>query len=138
MSRNTKFRVRSKRDGSLLGYEWLNEFGRWMVEDITTSKVFPGTATYDSVTIREQYTGLKDKNGVEIYEGDVLQSRYRNKRGNELWRVTWDSKATIQCGFQCVARNGIANPLNYAFSISRELEVIGNIYENQELLEAKS
>jgi YopX protein. len=74
-----------------------------------------------------QFTGLTDKNGKEIYEGDVL------KRYGEIAVVEWNND---QCGFM---------PLNnYNHCCGREgdwsgdggdIEVVGNIYENPELLD---
>ncbi|MCL4431889.1 MAG: YopX family protein [Epsilonproteobacteria bacterium] len=68
-----------------------------------------------------QYTGLKDKNGIEIYEGDILRDY-----DNELIGVV-----SFQDGAFIVSwENEFCN----TFEWSSE-SVIGNIYENPELLE---
>lgn len=67
-----------------------------------------------------QYTGLKDKNGVEIYEGDIVKGNYLRGIGE----IKWNDKF---CKFDISHRMNI--------SPSDEFEVIGNIYENPELLE---
>lgn len=64
-----------------------------------------------------QYTGLKDINGKEIYEGDVI----KDSRGN-IGKV------------EVLEENGY---LGYDLHLSKE-EIIGNIYENSELLEKKN
>jgi uncharacterized phage protein (TIGR01671 family) len=66
-----------------------------------------------------QYTGLLDKNGKEIYEGDIL--KFNTKGGNEMvYQVKWKGK-----GFK---------PTRMSEDNQEEIEIIGNIYENPELL----
>lgn len=66
-----------------------------------------------------QSTGLKDSNGVEIFEGDLVQDY------EEVQQVVWDD---VKAGF--VLRGG-RDPI---LSHPHELLVIGNIYEYPELL----
>lgn len=74
-----------------------------------------------------QYTVLKDKNGREIYEGDVLDIGLRNQDGKPV--IAPVSYEKYAAGY--VLDNGIWQRL------TEDCEVIGNIFENPELLEGK-
>jgi len=69
--REVKFRVRDK-DGKIVGYEWLGENHTWCYAGIGNEYGAYQTPPFHG--IREQYTGIKDSAGVEVYEGDVVKS----------------------------------------------------------------
>lgn len=93
-----------------------------------------------------QYTGLKDKNGKEIYEGDIVKQTYHKviEFGDEI-----ESFEGCHVGKVVIVSSGVClkNPLNYDTDTGKtktkgykniasyRCEVIGNIYENPELLE---
>ena len=70
-----------------------------------------------------QYTGLKDKNVTEIYEGDIVQNIYGEIFTVEYYGEHW-------YGYVLTASDGCVGHL-YEYD---EYEVIGNIHDNPELL----
>ena len=72
-----------------------------------------------------QYTGLHDKNGKEIYEGDILKSI----QWNDIYLVKYIGTAFYLCRKGNKGFNKITTWNN-----AEKSEVIGNIYENSELL----
>lgn len=119
MAREIKFRARHKlKKRWFTGREILGYINIISNDDKYIAGNFlqiPSLSDYDFVFV--QYTGLTDKNGVEIYDGDIVD--YPNNGINEV-------KLEKGC---CWLNGHILGHLN-----PDHLEVIGNVFENPELL----
>lgn len=90
---------------------------------------YPSNLTYTvpKKLIWKQCIGLKDKNGKLIYEGDMV--KITDKNINIFGQVCW-----------CISRyevcfNNDSTSFQYSLNIQSNREIIGNIYENQKLLQ---
>lgn len=84
-----------------------------------------------------QFTGLKDKNGKEIFEGDIVQFISNDKLLNKTGVVTWDDEGA---DYNITGKHeGLDTEFECAFGLTDgEYDVLGNIYVNPELLNNQS
>lgn len=141
MNREIKFRGKRRYDG-----EWV--YGGIEKEGdsyyIITEESAVCAEEGGEIVIQEtigQYTGLRDKNGVEIYEGDIVRlfcdcSGYYIEPRWVNAIIVWDedlygweiSFEHIRVGYsECIG--------NFKYDYDAQIEVIGNIFDNPELLE---
>lgn len=135
--REIKFRAKAEINNNFVYGHYFEESGK--------HKIHTGHTLYtvfgDTVG---QFTGLKDKNGKEIYEGDIVKSTYFNYSSKSF--VTIQQIKFSRGGFVAISidDSGVAElPEFYNSHTSlylftnptpNKIEIIGNIYENPELL----
>ena len=122
-------------EGDLLHYEsgemaickGFSKYGYEATEIIGRYKVIPETVG--------QYTGLTDKNGVRIFEGDIVRYAERRLGGEDVsvaFPVTFDEGGF--CAHHYFLNNWLRNGLGGNTKLE-DIEVIGNIHDNPELLQ---
>ncbi len=132
MSRQIKFRVFSERfkENKMLAVTQMTvgEDGTWFHAYRDESG---GRAFHESSGKVMQFTGLKDKNSVEVFEGDILLDPYRI-HGHQHIVVFYSDNCSM-----FMIRNEPRTWSESLDGVSDRITVIGNIYENPELLETK-
>ena len=116
--------------GSLLGIDWCDKPSTYSIAPNTPVSVFYSVIP-ETVG---QYTGLTDKNGVRIFEGDIVRYAERRLGGEDVsvaFPVTFDEGGF--CAHHYFLNNWLRNGLGGNTKLE-DIEVIGNIHDNPEIL----
>lgn len=126
--REIKFRAWQKHHRKMLPVKII-DFNRNTITVDYGEKTIPRFNTFDMENFElMQYTGLKDKYGTEIYEGDICNCREYECFG----KIEWNEDNAGFYFYVAVEGGGFDEECLYEYA--DELEVIGNIYDNPELL----
>ena len=124
MNRLIKFRVWDKRETK--GMSTQN-----MLYDAQLHHLWQDFVDYPGYELM-QYTGLTDKNGKEIYEGDIVQYNQNSSYDNMDFIAKW-SDDKLGFIFQSNSGEQLVNQTPH-LNRFKHLEVVGNIFEHSELL----
>ena len=124
-------------------YKWIENFNEMVIvngelKPILSNSFDRNFNWYMSSYVPIQYTGLKDKNGKEIYEGDILNGKCNKQDKYDSYEyknsvIEW-CESPFNFGYILRRSKGKTMMIKPTHLFDMKVEVIGNIYENPELL----
>lgn len=127
----------TKKMYEVIRIDFYNEKVGYLFADPITQGEAIGYFNFSDIDLME-YTGLKDKNGKEIYEGDICRWRdletFNNEILEDIFVVVWNDE---KLAWYTQNEDGNFGYDLYEYTDDRDLGVIGNIYENIDLLEVE-
>ena len=147
MNREILFRGKRTDNGEWVkGWLIKDEYGICIASDDALYHVDGNEWNFEDVEVNPetvgQYTGLTDKNGVKIFEGDVVRMHYFFENFNPVTLGAFEDESRIICKFSITplgvyfeSANMTGYLCDYLEDPEEELEVIGNNFDQPELLE---
>ena len=127
LMRKLKFRAWHKTFEMMADVKSIDLHSKIVMLDAVTADGLPPRYSLDGVELM-QYTGLLDKKGVEIYEGDLLTDHRLNPTG--FGEISWP----VEFKGGSFGIKGNLGVMSLYGADMQGLEVIGNIYENKDLI----
>jgi len=129
--REIKFRFWSIVDNQYVGCYDVDPGGRWMHVGAGDQLYYTNDVDAQEF-VMEQYIGIKDKNGKEIYEGDLIRYQNNSNLDSVVFTVKWSDESLgwiiwAEKEGCCLTNDRFINQFNH-------IEIIGNIHENKNLL----
>lgn len=146
MNRDIKFRAYKEDEDLMIHFD---------LDDISSTKAYNGWSNYifygsdedrkeidiirDESVILMQYTGLTDKNGNEIYEGDIVKVKFTYIFGKLLKRTGVVKFSEKGARFYVDVNDDWFKKVDFGSQVNplKSIKVLGNKFENPELLEGK-
>lgn len=129
--RQIKFRVRNEETKEIIGYDYLGDNSEWLHKYVKDKNEYPssGACLYGGKILKEQFAGLLDMRGREIYEGDIvtqhkLKTEYFGEINGEI--IYYQPECSFEIAILSENKEErFLTPLRETMT----LEIIGNIYE---------
>jgi len=137
MSRVIKFRAFDAETGEFLSPKGLSNCAMSRSGELYREDNSRPFNKYNKQPIFSQFTGLVDKNGVDIYEGDIVIHPIGVGIDEQHCNT---GEVRFMSGSFCVATKDLADGITfvidfYEYTSPKEFEIIGNIYQDSELLD---
>jgi hypothetical protein len=136
--REKKFRVRDADTKKVIGYERVNKQGHWESMRENRQAWLLGAITSEDDLIREQFSGMSDRRGKEMYENDIIECHEYDSSDTGRRIVQTFKNAVVEFGqgdYYYYPKGNMKQPHQLLMYAHKPI-IIGNIYEHPELLDA--